>query len=496
METIQSLIPFYVLMAPLAAVPLIAISGRWPNLRETWTILAAVCMFLITVSMLPRVLDGNVFEYHLFSLFRGVDIAFRVDPMGISFAATASFLWIIVSFYSIGYMRTLHEHAQTRYYVCFAIALLATAGVAFSANLVTLLIFYEMLTLSTYPLVVHHEDEEAIKGARKYMVYLMGTSIAFNLPAIFLTYVFAHTLEFTAGGILAGNASTVIITVIFVLFVAGIGKAALMPFHSWLPAAMVAPTPVSALLHAVAVVKAGVFTIARVVLFVFGVDLLSTLGLGTILAYVASFTIIVASVIALRQDNLKRRLAYSTVGQLSYIILGVSLPAVQGITGSIVHISMHAFGKITLFMCAGAILVASGKKNISELKGIGRKMPFTMTAFFIGSLSVVGLPPCGGFLSKWYLALGCIEAGHIPLLVVLLASSFLNAAYFLPIVYQAFFGMPAVDDPYYQTEGISEGPVFSVAALGVTAVASIALFFYPQPFMQLAGMVGRQMFGG
>lgn len=496
METIQSLIPFYVLMAPLAAIPLIAVSGRRPNLRETWTILAAVSMFLITVSMLRQILDGNRFECHLVGLFQGVDIALRVDPLGICFAATASFLWIIVSFYSIGYMRSLHEHAQTRYYICFAIALLATAGVAFAANLVTLLIFYELLTLSTYPLVVHHEDEEAIKGARKYIVYLLGTSIAFNLPAIFLTYVFAQTLEFTAGGILAGNASTAMITVIFVLFVAGIGKAALMPFHSWLPAAMVAPTPVSALLHAVAVVKAGVFTITRVVLFVFGVDLLSNLGLGIILAYIASFTIIVASVIALRQDNMKRRLAYSTIGQLSYIILGVSLPTVQGITGGIVHITMHAFGKITLFMCAGAILVASGKKNISEMKGIGKKMPVTMTAFFIGSLSVIGLPPCGGFLSKWYLALGCIEAGHIPLLVVLLTSSFLNAAYFLPIVYQAFFGIPDVGDPYYQSEGLREGPVFSVAAIGVTAVASIVLFFYPQPFMQLAGMVGRQMFGG
>ena len=496
MKPIQSLIPLYVLSAPLAAVPLIAVFGRWPNLRETWTILAATGMFLMTVSMLPQVMGGNVLECHPLSLFTGVDIAFRVDPLGISFAVTASFLWIVVSFYSIGYMRALDEHAQTRYYLCFAIALLATAGVAFAANLVTLLIFYELLTLSTYPLVVHHEDEEAVKGARKYMVYLLGTSIAFNLPAVFLTYVLAGTLEFTAGGILAGKASTAVITVIFVLFVAGIGKAALMPFHSWLPAAMVAPTPVSALLHAVAVVKAGVFTVARVVLFVFGVDLLSTLGLGTILAYVASFTIIVASVIALRQDNIKRRLAYSTVGQLSYIILGLSLLTLQGITGGIVHITMHAFGKITLFMCAGAILVASGKKNISEMKGIGRKMPLTMTAFFIGSLSVVGLPPCGGFLSKWYLALGTIEAGHVPLLVVLLASSFLNAAYFLPIVYQAFFGRPAADDPYHQTEGIREGPVLSVAAISVTAVASIVLFFYPQPFMKLAGMVAWQVFGG
>jgi multicomponent Na+:H+ antiporter subunit D len=393
-------------------------------------------------------------------------------------------------------MRALEEHSQTRYYICFAIALLAAAGVAFSANLFTLLVFYEILTISTYPLVIHHEDDEAVAGARRYVTYLLGTSIAFNLPAIFLTYTFAQTLEFSAGGILAGAASSKVTTIIFILFVAGIGKAAIIPFHSWLPAAMVAPTPVSALLHAVAVVKAGVFTVARIVLHVFGTELLSGLGLGIILAYVASFTIIVASIIALKQDNLKRRLAYSTVSQLSYIILGVSLLTLKGITGGITHIGMHAFGKITLFMCAGSILVASGKKNISDMKGIGKKMPITIFAFFVGALSVIGIPPCGGFISKWYLALGCIEAGQIPLLVVLLASSFLNAVYFLPVVYQGFFGKSDFDDPFYRVQGIREGPMFSVVALSLTAAASVVLFFYPQPFLELARMVGRGVMGG
>ena len=491
MEATNSMTPVFVLLAPLAAIPLIAVTGgKRPNLRETWTILAAVIMFLAAASMLPQVLGGKVVEYRLLTLFPGLDIKFRVDPLGLLFAVTASFLWIVVSFYSIGYMRALDEHAQTRYYICFAIALLAAAGVAFSGNLITILVFYEVLTLSTYPLVVHHEDSEAVKGARRYFSYLLGTSIAFNLPAIFLTYKFAQTLDFSNGGILTGAASPLMITVIFALFVAGIGKAAIMPFHSWLPAAMVAPTPVSALLHAVAVVKAGVFTLSRVVLYVFGVDLLSELGLGIMLGYFVSFTIIAASVIALRQDNLKLRLAYSTVGQLSYIILGVSLLSLKGITGGITHIAMHAFGKITLFMCAGSILIASGRKNISEMKGIGKKMPFTMLAFFIGALSVIGLPPAGGFISKWYLALGCIEAGQMPLLVVLLLSSFLNAAYFMPVVYQAFFGKPDSGDHFYRDDGIQEGPVLAVAALGLTAGGSIVLFFYPQPFLALAGLVG------
>ena len=244
------------------------------------------------------------------------------------------------------------------------------------------------------------------------------------------------------------------------------------------------------------ITQAGVFTVARIVLYVFGVDTLCKLGLGIILAYIASFTIIVASIIALRQDNLKRRLAYSTVSQLSYIILGVSLLTMKGITGGIIHIAMHAFGKITLFMCAGSILVASGKKNISDMKGIGKKMPITLSAFFIGALSVIGIPPCGGFISKWYLALGCIEIRQMVLLAVLLTSSFFNAVYFLPIVYQGFFGKPHSDDPLNNKDDIQEGPVLAVAALGFTAVASIALFFYPQPFLELSLMIGRSITGG
>ena len=496
MEIVESFIPVYALIIPALAVVFIASARRRPNLREFWTILASVGLFSTVASMLPEVLHNTVLEYRLLTLFPGLDITFRVDPYGLVFALIASFLWIIVSFYSIGYMRALNEHAQTRYYICFAVALFAACGVAFSANLITILVFYEILTISTYPLVVHHEDNEAMKGARRYVTYLLGTSIAFNLPAIFLTYVFAQTLDFSSAGILSGKASSAVTTVIFFLFVAGIGKAAVMPFHAWLPAAMVAPTPVSALLHAVAVVKAGVFMVGRIVLHVFGVDLLASLGLGLVLAYIASFTIIVASIIAMRQDNLKRRLAYSTVSQLSYIILGFSLLSMKGITGGITHIAMHAFGKITLFLCAGSILVASGKKNISEMKGIGKRMPVTLSAFFIGAMSVIGIPPCGGFISKWYLALGCVETRQIPLLVVLLTSSFLNAVYFLPVVYQGFFGNPSHDDPSSQNGGIREGPRPAVVALAITASASIVLFFYPQPFLDLSAMVSRSVTGG
>ena len=359
-------------------------------------------------------------------------------------------------------------------------------GVAFSANLFTTFIFYEIITLSTYPLVAHKETPEAINGARRYLAYLLGTSIAFLLLAIFLTYNAAGTLDFSNQGILEGKGSNALLTVIFILFMAGIAKAAMMPLHSWLPAAMVAPTPVSALLHAVAVVKVGVFTVIRVALYIFGIDLLSRLGLGTALAYFASFTIIAASIIALRQDNLKLRLAYSTISQLSYIILGVALLTPSSMVGGIIHITNHAFSKITLFFCAGSIYCAAHKTKISEFSGLGKKMPWTMTAFFIASLSMIAVPPAGGFISKWYIALGSIEAKEIPILAVIIVSSILNAAYFLPITYKAFFEKQ--DDAHH--EEIKEIPMVAIPLM-ITAIISILTGIYPDYFLTLAKEVVR-----
>jgi multicomponent Na+:H+ antiporter subunit D len=486
MDILYSAKPLYAICVSLAAVLLIALSGeRRPNLREFWTIAAAVVKFAIVVSMIPLILGGGVIELHLLTILPGLDIAFRVDALGLVFATTASFLWIITSFYSIGYMRTLGEHGQTRYYMSFALAMAAVMGAAFAANMFTLFFFYEVITLSTFPLVAHNETAVAINGARKYLVYLLGSSLAFLLFAIFLTYNAAGTLDFADGGILAGKGSDLLLIVIFILFMAGTTKAALMPLHGWLPAAMVAPTPVSAFLHAVAVVKVGVFTVVRIVLFIFGTGLLARLDLGTALAYFASFTIIAASIMAMRQDNLKARLAYSTVSQLSYIVLGVALLVPDGITGSIMHITIHAFGKITLFFVAGAIYVAHHKTKISELNGIGRRMPFTMGAFTIGALLMIGLPPTAGFISKWYLLFGSVRAEQLPIMAVLVVSTILNGCYFLPIVYAAFFKEP---DPGEET-GRAEAPAFMVVPLVVTALGTIALFFWPTLFLELAGLV-------
>jgi multicomponent Na+:H+ antiporter subunit D len=275
--------------------------------------------------------------------------------------------------------------------------------------MLTLFLFYEVLTISTYPLVTHSGSEEAKRAGRTYLGILLCTSIGLQLFAIGLTWVEAGTLDFRDGGILAGKVSDGMVAVLMTLYLFGIGKAAVMPFHRWLPAAMVAPTPVSALLHAVAVVKAGVFSVLKVVIYIFGLDLLTSTGASLWLAYVAGATILIASLVAMSKDNLKLRLAYSTVSQLSYVVLGAMLATGTGVVGGAMHIAMHAFGKITLFFCAGAILVAAHKTEISEMRGLGRRMPFTFAAFFVASLSIIGLPPMGGTWSKWELALAAAE---------------------------------------------------------------------------------------
>ena len=497
MQIIESTTPILIVTVSLIGAILIALTGeRNRNLREFLTILVAGIKFVLVFSMVELILKGSVITYTAFQITDKLSIAFKVDALGILFALTASFLWIITSFYSIGYMRGNNEKKQTRFYVCFAIALSATMGVAMSANLFTTFVFYEIITISTFPLVAHKGTPEALAGAKKYLTFLLATSIAFQLTAVIMTYNYAGTIDFSNKGILEGKASDSIITIMFILYMAGIAKAAMMPFHGWLPAAMVAPTPVSALLHAVAVVKTGVFVVVKVVLHIFGVDLLQRLGLGVALGYVASFTIIMASVVALTQDNLKRRLAYSTVGQLSYIVLGVSLLTTSGIAGSIMHITLHAFGKITLFFTAGAIYVVLHKTEVSQLAGIGRQMPFTMAAFTIGSLSMIGTPPLGGFISKWYILVGAVQAHELFFIVVLSISTILNACYFLPIVYSAFFKEPSHDNHHgghhhndHHDTCLEGKHIFLVAPLVFTAIGALTAFLFSGYLFDLVSIV-------
>jgi len=478
---------------PLIGAVLVGLTGRWPNLREAVTVVTAVVLFFLVVSLLTPLQEGVSQQAIWFTVVPGIDLAFDVEPLGMLFGLIASFLWIPTSFYAFGYMRAHKEENQTRFYACFAIAIGCAMGIAFASNLFTLFIFYELLTLSTFPLVTHSGTDEARRAGRTYLGILLGTSIALQLLAIIWTWTLSGTLDFAPGGILRNHASDATIGVLLALYVFGIGKAAVMPFHRWLPAAMVAPTPVSALLHAVAVVKAGVFTVLKVTIYVFGVDVLHDLGSSRLMMYAAAITLVLASLIALRQDNLKRRLAYSTVSQLSYIVLGAMLATSAGITGGAMHIATHAFGKITLFFCAGAIIVAAHKTEVSQLDGIGRTMPFTMAAFLIGSLSIIGLPPMAGLWSKWYLLLGTYQAGDYVLLGALLVGSLLSAGYLLPVVVRAFFRQPAgiaVGGAGAARAGINEAPMACVIPLLVTAAGCIVLFLWPQPLYQLVRTLG------
>lgn len=471
--TIVSYRPLAAVGVSLLAAVLILLSHRRPNLREAWSLLAALAKFAIVASMLPEVLAGLTFETAPVSIVPGFTLHLRTDSFGMVFALLASGLWILTSVYSIGYMRSGGYGHQTSYFASFAVCLSSTIGIAFSANLPTLLVFYEILTIATYPLVVQKRNVEAIAGGRKYLVYTLVAGQVF-LVAVVWAALLVPGAEFQPGGFLQGAGSPAVLRTLFVLFILGVGvKAAIMPLHGWLPAAMVAPTPVSALLHAVAVVKAGTFACLRIVGWVFGVDLLRDLGLDVWLALAAGLTIVIASLRALGEDHLKRRLAYSTVSQLSYIVLGAALGSLHALIGAIFHIVAHGFMKITLFFCAGSIYTNTHKEYVSELDGLGRKMPATFGAFTLGALGLAGMPLLAGFVSKWNLGLGALEAGEPVYLGILVLSGVLNFAYFFPIVHAGFFGGPSEPFRFREPTGAIWIP------LTITALASVLLGIYP-----------------
>jgi multicomponent Na+:H+ antiporter subunit D len=470
---------------PLVGALAIALAGRIsPNLREAATAITSLSLIWVVWGLLPILMDGGRPSVEVSQVMPGLTIAFTVEPLGMLFAALASGLWLINSIYSVGYMRGNKEQNQTRFFACFALALSATIGVAFAGNLFTLFLFYELLTLSTYPLVAHKGDAATVRSARIYLGVLLSTSIGLFLPAIIWTYSVAGTGDFTTGGILAGKLNDPEIGLLLGLFVFGVGKAAVMPVHKWLPAAMVAPTPVSALLHAVAVVKAGVFTITKIIVYIFGIEFLFEASSSQWLLYAAAFTIITASLVALRQTNIKRLLAYSTIAQLSYVVMAAAILKPLAEVGAAIHMVAHAFGKITLFFAAGAIYVASKKTEIHQLRGIGRRMPWTMAAFTIGALSMIGVPPTGGFVSKWYILAGAFEANNLVAVFTIIASTVLNAAYFLPILYMVWFEREKEGGKEH-----GEAPFLAVLALCLTALLTLAFFLFNGPVIELESQV-------
>ncbi|WP_416306614.1 monovalent cation/H+ antiporter subunit D family protein [Neptunicella sp. SCSIO 80796] len=488
--SVEMLIQCIILLPLLTAVG-VMLAQRHPNLREAISLTVASGVFILVYLLYQQTISGQTDTVSWITLLPGLNISFKAEALSVLFALIASFLWIVTTLYAIGYMRSHEEQNQTRFYTFFAVSIFAVMGIALSENLFTLFIFYEVLTLATYPLVTHAGTDKALRGGRTYLRILLGTSIVFFLPALIGTWAIAGNLSFTPGGVFSNDASPLWLAILLVMFVFGIGKAAMMPFHRWLPSAMVAPTPVSALLHAVAVVKAGVFTLIKTLVYIFGLDTIGELITTDFLLYLTAFTILASSLIAMRQDNLKVRLAYSTISQLAYISLGVLLATEAGLIGSSMHIAMHAFGKITLFFCAGAILVASHKTQISQMAGLGRQMPITMMAFFIASLSIIGLPPTGGSWSKYYLLLGALENEYWLLMATLMISSLLNIAYLLPIPIRGFFpGKSAQSTAENTTTSIQEAPLSALIAIIITSLGCVVLFFFPQPVFELAKMVG------
>ncbi len=480
------------LVAPMVGATLTLLVGRWPNLREGLSLVTGAVTFLAVVQV-ARALDaGETIALSLFEPVKGLHIAFDVEPLGMLFALVASLLWPVTTLYAMGYMREHKEQHQTRFFCFFAVSIAAVMALAFSANLATLFVCYEALTLATFPLVTHANNRSAWRAGRIYLGILMGTSIGLLLFGCVAVYGIAGTTEFTPGGVLAqplleGKVSQGVLGVVLALFVFGTGKAAVMPMHRWLPNAMVAPTPVSALLHAVAVVKAGVFTILKVIVYIFGIDLVRELDAHTVLSYVAGFTVVAASVIAMGKDNLKERLAYSTIGQLSYIVLGALVATTGSVEGAGMHIATHAAGKITLFFGAGAILVAAHKKNVSELDGIGKRMPITMACFLIGSLSIIGLPPAGGMWSKLLLVQGTAASGDWLLVTTFLVSSLLNIVYLLSIPMRAFLRPERKDIDHH---GHGEAPLSCRIAMVTTAGLTILLFVRPDIVYSLIEALG------
>ena len=492
-DTIVSGLPLAAVLVPVGAAVLAALTtGRWPNVRDMWATIAGIAMVVIAVLMLVDTLDGRIHRTVLLELSPGIDIALRADPAGMIFGLLVSVLWVLAGVYTVGYMRGEHEQKQTRFFTAFALSIAAAAGVALAENLLTFVLFYELLSLFTYPLVTHRETETALVAGRKYLAYTLSGGIML-VGATAWVHVLGIDATFTAGGFLGGEGlDRATQWGLFALLAGGVGvKAAVMPLHSWLPSAMVAPTPVSALLHAVAVVKAGVFGMVRVGVFVFGATLLDDMGAWLVLAVMSASTLLIGSTLALRHDNLKRRLAYSTISHLSYIVLGVALIGPLALTGALLHIVGHGVTKITLFFVAGAIHVRTHKENVSELDGIGRQMPITMGSFALASLSLVGIPPFILFTSKLYLGWGAAEVGQQIFLLVYLVSGVLAAGYLFPIIYRAFWR----SSPDHTRFG--EADVRMVAPIAITAVLALVWGIVPDMplgFLELASTVAENAF--
>ena len=472
---VTSLIPPLAVFVPLAGVLVGLGLGRVSERVRTLG-LGVVCAVTAALSLwvVPGVLDGTVYETYILRITPTIWLHLRVDPLGALFGATVAVLWLLALVYSAGYMAD--GHRLGRYYAFFMMCLSWTLGVAYAGNLLTFLIFYELFSILTYPLVVHEETPAAMAAGTKYIIYiLVGGSLV--LLGVVFTFFLAGEQTLTVGGLLNAEMDRTALMVVFWCFIAGFGvKAAIMPLHGWVPDAHpAAPAPFSAVLSGV-MVAAGSFGIMRIVFQVFGVELLEELGVMPYLAVVAAVTVVFAAILAVSQDNLKRRLAYSTISQMGYVALGIGLLGAGATTGALVHITNHAFMKGTLFLCAGLLIKRAGIHNVSEMAGIAKRMPVTMAAFALAALGMIGTPPLSGFISKWYLGLGILDVDEPLYLAVLLGGALLAAIYLLPIVYSAYFKpLPAISTGGAAEEGEREAPATMLVPTVVASALTLAL---------------------
>ncbi len=491
-EMNTSALPLAAMLAPLLSLAAIAAGPRRsPALRRWLCVLGSAAAFGLVLSMLPGILDGRGFSLSITGMVGGLEIGLGVDALGYYFALVLSFMWVLATLFSVKYV----DHKENRFFAFLALCESFLLGCAFSANMFTYFVFYELMTFGSYPLIVHEETETARKAALKYLVYAIFAGAVLVFAIIAHHFWGGNDLGFGSLGTLSlETASRPALTVIFFLYLAGFGvKAALMPLHGWVPDAHpAAPAPASALLSGV-ILKAGAFGIMRVVFNVFGPDLMRELKVAVPFAVLASVTIVLASVFAITQDNLKRRLAYSSIGQVSYILLGLALLSRDGALGGMMHLAHHALMKGCLFLCAGVILERTGKKNVSEMKGIGYRLPLTMLCFSLCALAMMGTPPTVGFVSKWLLGSGALEAGEAVWLVVLLTSALLNAVYFLPIIYAAFFQYEEGAEPEFgfreNTRWEMLAPVVLLAVLVLAVGVWVRLPGFPyslvEPFVRV-----------
>lgn len=470
-------------LVPALLALFIVLANPRANLREGLAVLIGIANAGLWLSWWLGDLPAPVV---LAEILPGLQMTLALEPLGLLFGTVAAVLWPVTTIYAAGYMRANNEKNHKAFFAAFAASIAGAQLIALSGDLLTLFVGYEWLTLATWPLVTHKRDAAARDGGRKYLGFLLATSLGLLLPAIVATVLLSGRADFVAGGVFAGlGISTGVLMVLFAAFMFGTGKAALMPIHYWLPAAMVAPTPVSALLHAVAVVKAGVFVVLKITIYIFGPDLLLSTGAAMPILWVAAASLLLASVQAWRADHIKQRLAYSTVSQLAYVSVAACLLFPQALLAGGLQILAHAFGKITLFFCAGAIYTAAHKQLVSELDGLGWKMPLTFTAFLIAAISIIGLPPGAGSWVKWYLAMGAVAADQWLILLVLAGSTLLNIAYLLPIPLRGFLGGPRRAGPVVR----EEAPMAMVIPLLLTALLSVGWFFAMEPIIDRLGQI-------